>query len=62
MENLKLREAIKKSPYKTQEKFSVITGIAEATISKYCRGIREPNESHRKIIEEILSDEKEARK
>jgi len=55
MEDLNLREAIKKSPYRTQERFAAASGIAEPTISKYCRNIRQPSENHKKIIDEILS-------
>ena len=49
-----LREQIKKSEIRTQEMLSVITGIHESLISKYCRGIRKPSEEHSRRILEAL--------
>jgi transcriptional regulator with XRE-family HTH domain len=60
MENLK--EAIRKSPYRTQERFSAASGICEAAVSRYCRGIREPSENHKRIIEEILNANENAKR
>jgi hypothetical protein len=50
-----LREEIKKSPIRTQEMLSVVTGIHESLISKYCRGLRQPNEDHMRRIREALT-------
>lgn len=58
MTNLDLREAIQKSSYKTQERFAAASGIAEPTISKYCRGIREPNADHLEVINQLLESDK----
>lgn len=58
MEDLNLKEAIKKSSFKTQERFAAKSGIAEPTISKYCRGIREPNADHLEVINQLLESDK----
>lgn len=60
MENLK--EAIRKSPYRTQERFSAASGISEAMISKYVRGIRKPNATHSKVIEQTLKADENAKR
>lgn len=52
----KLREAIRGSKFRTQERFSVETGINEALVSKYCRGLRKPSKQHQKILEKFLRD------
>lgn len=62
MENFELREAIKKSLYRTQERFAAASGIAEPTISKYCRNIRQPSAAHRQIIEEFLRANENAKR
>lgn len=58
MTNLDLREAIRKSSYRTQEAFSFASGIAEPTISKICRGFREPNVDQLEIINQLLECDK----
>jgi hypothetical protein len=52
-----LKESIQKSKYRTQERFSIATGIHESLISKYVRGLRKPSKNHKKIIEKLLSDD-----
>lgn len=51
---MNLREAIRSSKYRTQEQFATETGINEALISKYCRGLRKPSKNHKKLIDEFL--------
>jgi len=54
MKNLK--EQIKQSPFGTQERFSVASGINESMLSKYVRGIRKPSEKHMEVIKRLLND------
>lgn len=52
-----LKESIQKSKYRTQERFSEATGINEALISKYCRGLRKPSKKHEDIIKRFLKND-----
>jgi len=52
-----LKESIQKSKYRTQERFSEATGINEALISKYCRGLRKPSKGHAGIIKRFLRND-----
>jgi transcriptional regulator with XRE-family HTH domain len=58
MTDLDLREAIHKSSFRTQERFSLASGIAEPTISKICRGLREPNVDQLEVINQLLESDK----
>jgi len=40
--------------YGTQEKFSAISGIPEAVISKICRGVRKPTDEQQAIFDRLL--------
>ena len=53
-----LKEKIQRSKYRTQERFSEATGINEALISKYCRGLRKPSKNHADIIKRFLRNDK----
>ncbi len=54
MHDSELRRKIEER-FRTQELFSVVSGIPEAMISKYSRGIRKPSARHQAIIDELLS-------
>jgi DNA-binding transcriptional regulator YdaS (Cro superfamily) len=56
MENL--RDMILNSPFRTQEKFAVATGIHESIVSKYCRGLRQPSPRHMEVIKRLLVEPK----
>jgi hypothetical protein len=53
-----LREAILRSPFRTQERFAEATGINEAIVSKYCRNIRKPSKRHLEVIQRLLLEPK----
>lgn len=55
--NENLRGLIKKSKFRTQERFAESIGINESIISKYCRGIRSIKDDHRQLFEQILSEQ-----
>lgn len=40
--------------YGTQERFSAVSGIPEAIISKICRGVRKPTDEQQAIFDRLL--------
>jgi DNA-binding transcriptional regulator YdaS (Cro superfamily) len=53
-----LRLCIVGSPFRTQAKFALESGISEPILSKYCRGLKEPSPKHAEIIERLLVEPK----
>lgn len=51
-----LRELIKASSFKTQERFAIASNINEGLLSKYCRGLRKLSKRHSEIIRRLLGD------
>ena len=49
-----LKEIIRRSKYRTQERFAEATGINESIVSKYCRGLRKVSKRHQEIIKKTL--------
>jgi hypothetical protein len=52
-ENEKARQLIKEK-FRTQEVFSVASGIDEGVISKILRGIRKPSNTQKETFERLL--------
>ena len=53
-----LKEAIRNSTHRTQERVAVATGINEAILSKYCRGLKTPSPRHLEKLRQVLDEER----
>lgn len=51
----KLRTAIRRSSYRTQEQFGLACNISESLISKFVRKTRRPTEEQKRVMQEILA-------
>jgi hypothetical protein len=52
-ENTKARQLIREK-FRTQEIFSVVSGLDEGVISKILRGIRQPTNTQKEVFERFL--------